>query len=96
METTRSIDIDFTKLEENISSLKNLLLSKLEKPSFDESEFWLSGVSGSGMTLDYLGAFCRDAIHFHDYLYALIENTIAYLESIKKLKDADQSVAESL
>lgn len=95
MSTTTSIDIDFSKLEENISALGKLL-PKLEEPTFDEVEFWLGGVSGSGMTLENLGEFCRDTIRFHKFVYALIENTIAYLESIKKLKDADQSVAESL
>lgn len=95
METTTSIDIDFNKLEENISSLQKLL-PKLEEPTFDKVEFWLGGVTGSGMTLEHLVEFCRDAIKFHNNLYALIENTIAYLESIKKIKAADQSVAESL
>ena len=95
METTTSIDIDFNKLEEKITALRKLL-PKLEEPTFDKVEFWLSGVSGSGMTLEYLEEFCRDAIRFHKHLYALIENTVAYLESIKKLKAADQNVAESL
>ena len=95
METTTSVDIDFDRLEENILALSKLL-PRLEEPTFDKVEFWLGGVSGSGMTLEYLEKFCNDTIDFHRLVYALIENTIAYLESIKKLKEADQSIAQSL
>ena len=95
METTTSVDINFDRLEENISILSKLL-PRMEEPTLDKVEFWLSGVTGSGMTLEYLKKFCDDTIAFHRHVYALIENTITYLESIKKLKDADQSIAESL
>ncbi len=92
---TTSVDIDFKKLDENIAELK-ALLPEMEEPTYDKVEFWLSGVGGSGMVRDYLMDFCNDTINFHNDVYKLIENTIAYLESVKKLKAADQSIADSL
>lgn len=92
---TTAIDIDFEKLEENITDLK-VLLTEMDEPSYDKVEFWLSGVGGSGMVRDYLMDFCNDTINFHNDVYKLIENTIAYLESVKKLKSVDQSIADSL
>ena len=90
-----TIDIDFKELDQNISQLKNLL-SEMEEPSYDKVEFWLSGVGGSGMVRDYLTDFYNDTINFHNDVYKLIQNTIAYLESIKKLKTADENIANSL
>ena len=72
------------------------MLPQLEEPTFDKVEFWCGGVSGSGMVCESLMDFCCDTIKFHRLVYALIENTIAYLESIKRLKEADQSIAQSL
>lgn len=92
---TTSVDIDFNKLEENIASLKNLL-PRLDEPNFDKVEFWLSGTTGSGMVRDYLIDFCNSTITFHHAVYSLIENTATYLESVKKLKEADQNIANSL
>lgn len=92
---TTSIDIDFAKLDENIAELK-ALLPEMEEPSYDKVEFWLGDVEGSGMVRDYLVDFCNDTINFHRDVYQLIENTIAYLESVKKLKTADQNIADSL
>ncbi len=95
MAITTSVDIDFAKLEENITSLRSLL-AKMEEPSYDQVQFWLGGTSGSGIVLDHLEGFCNNTIDFHKHVYALIEKTIGYLESVKKLKSADQKIAESL
>lgn len=95
MATTTSIDIDFEKLDQNISALRSLL-AKMDEPSYDQVTFWLNGTSGSGMVLDHLQGFCNNTIDFYKNVYALIEKTIGYLESIKKLKNADQKIAETL
>lgn len=95
MATTTSVDIEFDKLEQNISSLRSLL-SKMEEPSFNQVDFWLGGTSGSGMVHDYLVSFCSNTIKFHNNVYELIEKSIDYLESIKKIKEEDQSIAEKL
>lgn len=92
---TRSIDIDFEKLDENIRELK-ALLSEMDEPSYDKVEFWLGNVGGSGMVLDSLMDFCKNTIDFNNDVYRLITNTIAYLKSVKKLKSADQNIADSL
>ena len=92
---TKSINIDFKKLDNDIALLKNLL-PRLEEPNYDKVEFWLSGTTGSGMVRDYLIDFCNSTIDFHRAVYSLIENTATYLESVKKLKDADQELANIL
>ncbi len=92
---TKSINIDFKKLDNDIALLKNLL-PRLEEPNYDKVEFWLSGTTGSGMVRDYLIDFCNSTIDFHRAVYSLIENTATYLESVKKLKDADQEIANIL
>ena len=90
-----SIDIDFKKLDQNIADLK-ALLANMDEPSYKKVEFWLGDIGGSGMVKDYLVDFCNDTISFHNDVYKLIQNTIAYLESVKKLKTADESIANSL
>lgn len=90
-----SVNIDFDKLDQDIISLKNLL-KDLDEPSYDKVDFWLSGITGSGMVRDYLVDFCNCTIDFHRQIVSLINHTVAYLESVKKLKDADQSIADSL
>lgn len=92
---TKSINIDFKKLDNDIALLKNLL-PRLEEPNYDKVELWLSGTTGSGMVRDYLIDFCNSTIDFHRAVYSLIENTATYLESVKKLKDADQEIANIL
>lgn len=92
---TTSVNIDFDKLDQDISSLKSLL-EELDEPSYEKVEFWLSGITGSGMVRDYLIDFCNRTIDFHRCIVSLINNTIAYLQSVKKLKEADQSIANSL
>lgn len=92
---TKSINIDFKKLDNDIALLKKLL-PRLEEPNYDKVEFWLSGTTGSGMVRDYLIDFCNSTIDFHRAVYSLIENTATYLESVKKLKDADQEIANIL
>lgn len=92
---TTSVNIDFDKLDQDITSLKELL-KELDEPNYDKVEFWLSGITGSGMVRDYLVDFCNCTIDFHRHIVSLINNTTAYLESVKKLKDADQSIANSL
>lgn len=90
-----SINIDFEKLDKYIASLKKLL-PKMDEPSYKSLDFWTSGATGSGMSLDYLYMFGNRTIDFHDGVYNLIKNTIDYLEEVKKLKDVDQSIADSL
>lgn len=92
---TTKIDIDFEKLDCYIKELETLR-SQLDEPSYKSLEFWLSGTSGSGMVLDYMYKFCNRTIEFHDGVYELITNTIAYLKEVKKLKDKDQAIASSL
>lgn len=48
------------------------------------------------MVLDYMYRFCNRTIEFHDGVYELITNTIAYLKEVKKLKDKDEAIASSL
>ena len=90
-----TINIDFDKLDKDISLLKSLL-QELDEPNYDKVEFWLGGVTGSGMVRDYLVEFCDCAIDYHKFLFAMIQNTVSYLESVKKLKQADRTIAESL
>lgn len=90
-----TIDIDFEKLDCYIKELETLL-SQLDEPSYKSLEFWLGDASGSGMVLDELYSFCSQTIEFHDGVYGLIANTIAYLKEIKKIKDTDQVIADSL
>ena len=92
---TKSINIDFKKLDNDIALLKNLL-PRLEEPNYDKVEFWLSGTTESGRVRDYLIDFCNSTIDFHRAVYSLIENTATYLELVKKLKDADQEIANIL
>lgn len=92
---TTQVDIDFEKLDCYISELEKLL-TQLDEPSYKSLEFWVSGVSGSGMVLDYMYKFCNRTIEFHNGVYGLITNTIAYLKEVKKLKDKDQAIANSL
>lgn len=92
---TKSVNIDFNKLDNDIASLKNLL-PRLEEPNYEKVEFWLSGTTGSGMVHDHLIDFCNCTIDFHRAVYSLIENTATYLESVKKLKDTDQQIADCL
>lgn len=92
---SNTINIDFDKLETDISDLKNLL-GELDEPNYNNVYFWLGDTAGDGMTREYLIKFCNNAIEFHNCAYKLIKNTIAYLETVKKLKSADQSIADSL
>lgn len=92
---TTKIDIDFKKLDYYIKELETLR-SQLDEPSYKSLEFWLSDISGSGMVLDYMYSFCDCTIEFHDGVYELITNTIAYLKEVKRLKDQDQAIARSL
>ena len=78
---TTSVNIDFEKLDQDITSLKELL-NDLDEPNFKKVEFWLNGVQGSGMVHDYLVHFCNCTIDFHRNIVALINNTTAYLESV--------------
>lgn len=90
-----TIDVDFDKLDIYIKQLKNLL-NDLDEPSYDKLEFWVGNTSGSGIVLDSAYSFCNRTIDFHNGVHALIKNTIAYLNEVKKLKDADQSIADKL
>ena len=90
-----TVNIDFDKLELDIASLK-ALLKELDEPSYEKVEFWLSGTAGSGMVRSYLLNFCNSTIDYHRHIVSLINHTAAYLESVKKLKEADQSIADSL
>lgn len=92
---TTKVDIDFEKLDCYIKELETLR-SQLDEPSYESLEFWLSDTSGSGMVHDYMYRFCNRTIEFHGGVYELITNTIAYLKSVKKLKDKDQAIANSL
>lgn len=92
---TTKIDIDFEKLDCYIKELETLL-TQLDEPSYKSLEFWLSDTSGSGMVLDYMYKFCNRTIEFHDGVYELITNTIAYLKEVRKLKSADQAIADNL
>lgn len=92
---TTSVNIDFDKLDQDITSLK-ALLKDLDEPSYDKVEFWLGGISGSGVARDYLVDFVNCTIDFNRHIVSLINNTVAYLESVKKLKEADQSIADNL
>lgn len=92
---SNTINIDFEKLDTDIADLKELL-TKLDEPNYDSVEFWLGDTAGDGMTREYLISFCNDTIKFHNGVYALIQNTVSYLESVKKLKTEDQNIADSL
>ena len=89
------INVDFEKLDSSIGELK-ALLSQLDEPSFDKLNFWLSNKMGSGMVCDYAYSFGARTIEFYNGVYALIKGTIAYLKEIKKLKTADQTIADKL
>lgn len=95
MDMTTTVDIDFEKLETCISELE-LLLPQLDEPSYESLEFWLSGTTGSGIVLEHLYRFCNNTIEFHNDVYALIDNTIKYLKEVRKIKDKDQLIANSL
>ncbi len=92
---TTKIDIDFEKLDCYIKELESLLFL-LDEPSYKSLEFWLGNTAGSGMVLDYMYKFCNRTIEFHDGVYELIINTIAYLKEVQKLKNTDQAIADSL
>lgn len=89
------IDIDFEKLDCYIQELETLL-TQLDEPSYKSLEFWVGNTSGSGAVLDNMYKFCNQTIEFHNGVYELITNTIAYLKEVKKLKSADQAIADSL
>lgn len=91
----KTIDIDFDKLDKCIVRLEKLL-NKLEEPSYNDLEFWLSDVGGSGIALKNLYSFCNDTIKFHNAVYSLIDNTTIYLKEIKKIQEVDESIAENL
>lgn len=90
-----TIGIDFEKLDSCIEELKTLL-PQLEEPPYKKLDFWLTGKKGSGMVTDYMYTFGNRTIDFHEGTYKLIENTIAYLQEVKKLQKADQDIADSL
>lgn len=92
---TTKLDIDFGKLDCYIKELETLR-SQLDEPSYKSLDFWLSDASGSGMVNDYMYRFCSHTIEFHNGVYELITNTIAYLQEVKKIKNKDQAIANSL
>lgn len=90
-----SIHIDFKQLDTEIEALQ-ALLNTLDEPSYKKLEFWAGDATGSGFILTCLYHFCNSTIDYHNAVYALIQNTIAYLQEVKKVKDADQDIADRL
>lgn len=89
------INVDFEKLNEYILELQNLV-DDMEEPSYDKTEFWTGGVSGSGIFLDELVSFCNDTIQYHKAVRKLIKYSVNYLNRIKELQKTDTNIANLL
>lgn len=92
---SKSVNIDFVKLDKDIADLKTLQ-SRLDEPNYNSVTFWLGDTAGDGMTREYLIRFCNDTIKFNNSVSQLISHTVAYLESVKKLQQADENIADNL
>lgn len=90
-----TIQIDFRKIDKGIASLE-LLRAAMDEPSFQDLQFWLGDVSGSGRVHDEMMDFGVKTIDFYRALHALIANTEAYLKLVRQLEKTDQSIAGSL
>lgn len=92
---SEKIEVDFEKLDQYITELKKLM-NDMDEPSYKKTRFWAGNATGSGLLLDCLYDFCDDTIEFHNQVYKLMQNTVNYLERIKKLQDVDSKIANQL
>lgn len=89
------INIDFTELDKCLKSMKEIL-GDLDEPDFRKLEFWTSGESGSGYVHDKLSEFGAMTVGFYMGVFKLINNTIKYLNDVKKMKTTDEKISEAL
>lgn len=95
MSGNKCIDVDFSTLRKCIDRMKKLQ-NNLEEPTYEKLEFWTSGKCGSGYVQDNMYSFAKDTVAYYRSVEKLLKNTIAYLESIYALQEADNTEAKNI
>lgn len=93
---SNSVEIDFALLEDDIAKLKKLK-NKLKKPEISMKYDMITNQNaGKGDTFDSIFESTTLTKEYYNVAMALIENTIAYLNSVKEVEQKDNELAKKI